>query len=625
MIPPEMPLPLLPEVHAIAVMLMTLFALVLFAQSRIRLETSSLVIFVVLLLGFALFPYHGVHGSVQAADLFSGFGHEALVAVCALMILGKGLETTAALRPMARLLAKLWRSAPAVSLLGTMLMAAGLSAVVNNTPLVVVMLPLLVGVTLKAGVAPSSVLMPFGLSTVIGGAMTTIGTSTNLLVVSVASDLGVRPLGMFDFMLPIGLVGLVGIAFLWLIGPKLMPARRAPISDEAARLYSAVFRVEQDSKIAGKTLAHLRQLAGSEFRLLDVRRGKLLLARLPTLVFVAGDNLHVLDTPERLKDLEDLLGVSLHEMEGSVPAATEDESDEDAPVADVDANKQRLVEIVVMDGSRLAGSTIRRERFADEYGLFVLAIHRGSLQQEVRRSALADEPLLTGDVLLVQGSAQSIANLKSTPGGLLVLDSILDLPDTAKAPLALATMVAVIALAALGLLPIAVAAVLGVATMLVTGCLSWQEAVKGLSTPVVMIIVTSLALGKALIATGAAVYVAGVFVALSAGLAPPMMLAGLMLMMAILTNVLSNNAAGIIGTPIAISIAQQLGLDPVPFVVAIIAGVNLSFATPMAYQTNLLVMHAGGYRFMDFVRIGTPLTVLMLVGYAFVIPRFFPF
>lgn len=620
-----MPLPLLPEVHAIAVMLMTVFGLMLFAQSRIRLETSSLVIFVLLLLGFAVFPYQGVHGSVRAADLFSGFGHEALVAVCALMILGKGLETTAALRPVARVLAKLWRSAPAVSMLGTMLIAAMLSAVVNNTPIVVVMLPLLIGVTLKAGVAPSSVLMPFGLSTVIGGAMTTIGTSTNLLVVSVASDLGVGPLGMFDFMLPIGLVGLMGIAFLWLAGPRLMPARRAPINDEAARLYSAVLRVEDDSKIVGKSLAELRRLAGSEFRLLDVRRGKLLLARLPTLVFVPGDSLHVLDTPARLKDLEDLLGVSLHEMEGNEIAATDDESQEELATADVEINKQRLVEIVVMDGSRLAGSTIRRERFADEYGLFVLAIHRGSLQQEVRRSALADVPLLTGDVLLVQGNAQNITHLKSTPGGLLVLDSTLDLPDTTKAPLALATMVAVIAIAALGLLPIAVAAVLGVTLMLVTGCLSWKEAVKGLSTPVVMIIVSSLALGKALIATGAAAYIAGVFVALSSGLSPPMMLAGLMLLMAILTNVLSNNAAGIIGTPIAISVAQQLGLDPVPFVIAIIAGVNLSFATPMAYQTNLLVMHAGGYRFMDFVRIGTPLTILMWMGYALVIPRFFPF
>jgi len=155
--------------------------------------------------------------------------------------------------------------------------------------------------------------------------------------------------------------------------------------------------------------------------------------------------------------------------------------------------------------------------------------------------------------------------------------------------------------------------------------MSWGEAMQGLSVPVVMIVVTSLALGTALIATGGAQYVAQVFVALAGGLSPTMLLAALMLLMAVLTNVLSNNAAGIIGTPIAISIAAQLGLDPVPFVVAIIAGVNLSFATPMAYQTNLLVMHAGGYRFMDFVRVGLPLTLLMWVGYTLVIPRFFPF
>jgi di/tricarboxylate transporter len=616
-------LPLLPDAHAIAAMLMTLFALVLFAQDRIKLETSSLMVFGMLLLGFALFPYQGRYGSVGPADLFSGFGHEALVAVCALMILGKGLETTAALRPMARLLARLWRTSPVVSMLGTMLMAAGLSAVVNNTPIVVIMLPLLVGVTMSAKVAPSSVLMPFGLSTVIGGAMTTIGTSTNLLVVSVASEMGIGTLGMFDFMAPMALVGIVGIAFLWLVGPRLLPTRSAPINDQAARLYSAVLRVEEESKIAGMSLAEVRKLAGSEFRLLDVQRGKLLLARLPTLSFIAGDSLHVVDTPTRLKDLEDLLGVSLHEMEDEEPEPVDEEEASPADVAE--ANKQRLVEVVVMDGSRLAGSTIRHERFADEYGLYVLAIHRGTLQQEVRRSALADVKLMTGDVLLVQGSAQGIIQLKQSPGGLLVLDSTVDLPDTSKAPLALSTMVVVIALAALGVLPISVAAVLGVGAMLVTGCLSWKEAVSGLSTQVVMIIVTSLALGKALIATGAAAYVAGVFVGVSAGLPPPLLLGGLMLLMALLTNILSNNAAGIIGTPIAISIAQQLGLDPIPFVIAIIAGVNLSFATPMAYQTNLLVMHAGGYRFMDFVRIGVPLTLLMLIGYVMIIPRFFPF
>jgi di/tricarboxylate transporter len=610
-------------------MFMTLFALVLFAQERIRLETSSLIVFVMLVLGFAVFPYDGPLGSVRPSDLFFGFGNEALIAVCALMILGKGLETTAALRPMARVLARLWRTAPVISMLGTMVIAAMLSAVVNNTPVVVIMLPLLVGVTLSAKVSSSSVLMPFGLSTVIGGAMTTIGTSTNLLVVSVATDLGVVPLDIFDFFVPMAIVGVAGILFLWLAGPKLLPSRRLPISDHSARLYSAVLLVEGGSKVAGMKLTELRKLAGDEFRLLDVQRGNVLLARLPTLVLVEGDRLHVVDTPTRLIDLEDLLGVSLHELESQPPVAADrgaEHADKDiAPTPDEDAKKQRLVEVVVMEGSRLAGSTIRRERFADEHGLYVLAVHRGTVHHEVRRNALADVQLMIGDVLLVQGSAQNIAGLKRTPGGLLVLDSTVELPDTSKAPVALATMVAVIALAAFGFLPISVAAVLGVGTMLVTGCMSWNEAVRGLSTPVVMIIVTSLALGKALIATGAAAYLAGVFVTIASDLSPPVMLGGLIFLMAVLTNILSNNAAGIIGTPIAISIAEQLGLNPLPFVIAIIAGVNLSFATPMAYQTNLLVMHAGGYRFMDFIRIGVPLTVLMLIGYIFVIPRFFPF
>ena len=179
-------------------------------------------------------------------------------------------------------------------------------------------------------------------------------------------------------------------------------------------------------------------------------------------------------------------------------------------------------------------------------------------------------------------------------------------------------------LAATGLLPIAVSALLGVGAMLATRCLSWPNAMRALSVQVVMIVVTSLALGTALITTGGAEFIAGIFVALAAGHSPIAILTGLMLLMALLTNILSHNAAGIIGTPIAIGIANQLGLDPVPFVVAIVAGVNLSFATPMAYQTNLLVMHVGGYRFMDFVRLGVPLTLLMLIGYGLAIPRFFP-
>jgi di/tricarboxylate transporter len=618
-------MPALPDPHAIAVIALTLIALVVFAQDRVPLETSSLLIFIVLIVGFQAFPYEIDGKSLPASDLFSGFGHEALVAVCALMILGKGLETTAALQPIARVLARTWRTAPAVSLLVTMLVAASLSAVVNNTPIVVMLLPILVGVTLSAKASPSGVLMPFGLATVIGGSVTTIGTSTNLLVVSVARDLGVRPLGMFEFTLPLMLVGLVGIVFLWLVAPRLLPARSGLISDKTARLYSAVLYVEEDSKIAGKTLADMRKMAGGELRLLDVQRGKsVLLARLPTLVFVPGDRLHLRDTPDRLKEFESLFGTPLHDQEADwVDTIAGADLKEEKPATDEDA-KQRLVEVVVTNASPLNGSTVKRQRFADDYNLFVLAIHRGQLHQEIRRGDLGDVVLDTGDVLLVQGAAGDIARLKSNQS-FLVLDSTVDLPDTHKAPMALGIMATVIAAAAAGLLPISLAALVGVAAMLVSGCLTWKEAVSGLSAQVIMIVVTSLALGTALTATGATDYAAGLFVAMTQGLSPAALLGALMLLMALLTNILSNNAAGIIGTPIAISIATALNLAPEPFVVAIIAGCNLSFATPMAYQTNLLVMHAGHYRFTDFVRVGVPLALLMWAGYVVVIPRFFPF
>jgi di/tricarboxylate transporter len=625
-------MPELPDPHALAVMGLTLAALVLFAQDRIALETSSLLVFITLVAGFQIFPYESADGLLRSSDLFAGFGHEALVAVCALMVLGKGLESTGALQPVARILARVWQIGPAISLLFTMVVAAALSAVVNNTPIVVMLLPILVGVTLSAKSSPSGVLMPFGLATVIGGTATTIGTSTNLLVVSVARDMGVRDFGVFDFALPMALVGCVGIAFLWLIAPRLLPARAALISDKSARLFSAMLYVEEDSKIAGKSLQDARKLAGGNLRLQDVQRGEggVLLARLPSLVFLAGDRLLVRDTPERLKELENLLGTPLHDQEEESNEEREEKEEKAAqaegeakPKSEEDA-KQRLVEVVVTDASPLNGSTVRRERFADEYGLFVLAIHRGQFREEIRRGELGDVRLATGDVLLVQGSAGDIKRLKANPA-ILVLDSTVDLPDTERAGLALGIMTAVVAAAATGLLPISVAALIGVAVMMATGCLTWKEAGKGLSAQVIMIVVTSLALGTALTKTGATAYVAELFVVLTAGMSPSAILGGLILLMAVLTNILSNNAAGIIGTPIAIGIAAKLGLAPEPFVIAIIAGVNLSFATPMAYQTNLLVLHAGGYRFIDFVKVGVPLSLLMWAGYLYVIPRFFPF
>jgi len=227
--------------------------------------------------------------------------------------------------------------------------------------------------------------------------------------------------------------------------------------------------------------------------------------------------------------------------------------------------------------------------------------------------------LRTGDIILVQGKAEALKKLKQS-GDLLILDSTEDLPHSSKAPLALWIMIGIVVTAALGILPIAISAVCGVLLLIVSGCLNWREATQALSTPIVLIVVASLAMGAALLNTGGTEYMASVFLYVTAGASAPIVLSGLMLLMALLTNIVSNNAAAVIGTPVAISIAQQLDQPAAPFILAVLFGANMSYITPMAYKTNLLVMNAGGYKFMDFVKVGTPLTIIMWLSYSWLLP-----
>ena len=272
----------------------------------------------------------------------------------------------------------------------------------------------------------------------------------------------------------------------------------------------------------------------------------------------------------------------------------------------------------------MAGRTVRGARFTDRYALNVLALHRAGRSLATMEEAIADARLKVGDVLLVQGSRDEIARVRRD-NEMLVLDATQDLPYTRKAPLALAIMVLAILPAVFGLLPIAVSALAGALAMVVTGCLAWRDAVHALSAQVILIVAASLALGSGLQLTGGSDYVTRVFLALTDGLGPHGVLSGLMLLMALLTNVVSNNAAAVVGTPIAVGIAGELGLPVEPFVLAVLFGANMSYATPMAYKTNLLVMTAGGYHFSDFVRIGLPLTVIMWATLSVVLPAMYGF
>jgi len=600
--------PPLPDTHALSVLALTVLALFLFTRERIPLETSSLLILVTLAVGFELFPYEGTGGTVHATNFFHGFGHEALVAVCALMIAGQGLVRTGALEPVGRLLARAWSVSPWFSLLATLIVGAVLSAFVNNTPIVVLLLPILISVSLRVKMSASSMLMPMGLATLVGGMGTTIGTSTNLLVVAVAADMGLPRFQMFDFLLPAVIAGGVGILYLWLIAPRLLPERQTRLADTSPRIFTAQLRIPEDSFAAGKTLVQLSEKAGGPFNVKRIQRGTgVYITPLPDVALQAGDQLWVADTPDRLKELEQVSGAKLYSGEQAI--------DEEHPLAEAD---QQLAELVITPGSMLEQYTLEQARFAERYQLLPLAIHRAG-RTLVGNEDTRNTELQAGDVLLVQGPREQIAEIKRR-GNLLVLDATTDLPFTRKAPIALTIMAAIVLVAALGVLPIAISATLGALLMVLSGCLDWRDVGRALSAQVILIVVASLALGLALMKTGGAEYLAHFFVAVASDLPSWGQIGGLILLMAVLTNIVSNNAAAVIGTPIAVSIAQQLGMPAEPFVLAVLFGANMSYATPMAYKTNLLVMNAGGYTFMDFVRVGVPLTIIMWLAFSWLLP-----
>jgi di/tricarboxylate transporter len=268
---------------------------------------------------------------------------------------------------------------------------------------------------------------------------------------------------------------------------------------------------------------------------------------------------------------------------------------------------------VVTSGSVLERNTLDGTRLLSTYGLIPLALHRPGVPQGKTSDVLGTVTLEAGDVILIQGPPRAIERLHRS-GNLLVLDGRIHLPRTAKSTLSMIIMIGVVLVAATGLMRISVAAAIGLTLMILTRCLAWRDAVGALDRRIVMVIVASLALGLALTATGSTEYIAAVYVAATQHMSTGVVLSGFILIMALFTELVTNNAIAVLGTPIAISVAAQLGVPPEPFVIGVLYGANMSYVIPTGYQTNLLVMSAGGYRFSDFVRVGIPLQIIMWIG-----------
>jgi di/tricarboxylate transporter len=593
---------LLPDTHGLAVIGLALFALVALTRPSVPQESTSLMVLLLLVLGFEIFPFTGPTGQVHSGIFLEMFGNAALATIIALLVVGRALEVTGALQPLVRLMLKVWTGPTLLALLVTLLVAAFASAFLSNTLVVLALLPVLVGASGRRRFPATRVLMPVGFATLLGGMMTTIGTSTNLLVVNEAEALGLPAFGMFHFVLPASVGVIVGLLYLWLVAPRLLPERDAPIRQAAPRIFKAMYFIGEDGWAVDKTLAELRERTGRRMNVSRVQRGDgLQVAKLPAMRLQAGDRLLVADTREHLKEFERLLGVRMHgEFAG-----------EDDGLEEEQGAVQQLAELVVTPDSPLYGKTLSTTRFRQRFRLLPLAIHRATAagMSEVTGD-FEDAVLQAGDVILVQGPPERLQELRAS-GSMLVLDGRVDLPKTRRAPLALGITVAIVLAAATGWMPISVSALAGAALLIATGCIGWREVAGALSAPLVLIIVMSLALTEASIATGVHVFVAGLFLELFGGVPAAGALALVLLLTAIAGSLAPNVAVALLAVPVAVEVARGLGAPLEPFVLAVLFGANLSFATALGSRPNLVVSTAGGYLARDFMRVGIPLMMLV--------------
>ncbi|HWA24250.1 MAG TPA: SLC13 family permease [Lacunisphaera sp.] len=549
---------------------------------------------------------------LSAHDLFPVFGNEAIITVGSMFVLSAALERTGVIASASRLLRTLPVRNERFVLLLLLPPVVAVSAFVNNTPVVVVFLPILVTLARRQGLAASKLLMPLSFASIFGGSMTLIGTSTNLVASSAGQRLGLAPLGMFE-MAPVGLLlGAVGLAVLFIFAPRLLPRRETVTSlldAPSDREFLTEAFVPVGSALIGRTARDaLGRVLGRDSVLELVRHGEACEADPGNIPLEAGDRLRVMLDAESVAALKERRGLALATVGAADLALGETEP-------------TRRIESIVAPQSALIGHTLAQADLRGRFGVIVLALHR---RGHNLRDRIGDVPLQAGDVLLLEASDGAMARLRPSDD-LLVLAGGQQTARRHKRWIAAAVIAAVVAVSALQLLPIAIASLIGVVIVITARCIDADEAYHAIDWPTLFLIAGMLALSAALEKTGAAEAIATAFVGLVSPLGPWISLSLIILAASTLTNFLSNNAVAALLVPLAVETALLLGVDPRPFLIGVAFGASACFATPIGYQTNTLVYGAGGYRFRDFLRLGLPINLLHWLLASVLVPLFWPF
>ena len=598
----------------------TLAAVVLYATEYFTLEFTSIATITVLLMLFFLFPVPGPDGdnALDAARLLAGFADPALLTVLCMLVMGQGLIQTGASHRVARIILRLARGSGKLAIGITLLLAMILSGVSNNTPLVVVFIPVMQALADQDRRSPSKVMIPLSYAAILGGMTTLIGSSTNLLVSGSLVDMGQAGFTMFSFTIPGLVVAVVGLAYAGLIAPRLLPKRDSmagTLVGSSGRQYLAELTVGTHSNLDGHASESGMFPALTDVTVQMVQRGEHAeLAPFEQVVLRPRDTLVVAGTRQALMDLLErdtgLIGdTDASTLDGESPVTPRRPGDE-----------QVLIEAMIAPASRMVGNNLEQIGFRRRFNCIVLGLQRRS---RMIRQRVTEIRLEAGDVLLVRGRRDDLRALRSNPDLLIMEWSAAEIPNLHLARRALIIVGLVIAAISFNLVPVVIAAMSGAAAMLLLSCLNIRQAGRSIESKVVMLIAAALALGHAMQATGGAVFLADIAVAIVGTSHPAILLSVFFLMVALITNVLSNNAAAVLFTPIAVSLANGVGVDPLPFAVTVVIAASCSFATPVGYQTNLLVMAPGHYKFSDFIRAGLPLVFVVWLAFSLFAPFYY--
>jgi di/tricarboxylate transporter len=524
--------------------------------------------------------------------------------IAAMFIVMGALVRTGALDVLTQIAERYARTHPKSAVIGVVLSVMGASAIMNNTPVVVVMIPVVVQLSKTLGTKASKLLIPLSYAAIMGGSLTLIGTSTNLLVDGVARAQGLEPFGIFE-ILPIGLVVCAtGLLYMGFFGRKLLPDRdsmAAMLSDRSRMKFFTEAVIPPDSNLVGREVLDVKLFKREGVRLIDVIRGDVSLRRAMNQVELQVGDRVVLRT-----EMTELLSLQ----------ATK----ELKRVDQLSAVETHTVEVLITPGCRMVGRSLGSMRLRRRYGVYPLAVHRRN--QNIGRQ-LDDLIVKVGDTLLLEGAPEDIQRLAADMDMVDVSRPAARAYRRGHAPIAVGALIGIVVLAALNVAPILLLAVLAVALVLVTGCIDAEEAFSFVDGRLLALIFSMLAVGAGLQNSGAISLLVDGVAPMLATLPPGVVIFCVFLITTVLTEVVSNNAVAVIMTPIAISLAAALGTDPRPLVVAVMIAASCAFATPIGYQTNTLVYGPGGYRFTDFLRIGAPLNLIMSLVVSAAIPIFF--